>query len=378
VTGRHKLLTLGLAGAVGLGCGVRRSLAPDDGAAPRAPRARETPPPPDAVAPPPPDPAARPSCASELPPRVALASVEDDNVSFVMSDGSSRVVYHFPTVHAVEPSVTVVAAGRDVFATWTLFGPTEEQPCELKDGLLECPETDRLVRLDLDGHVLWEKALAGRASSASIGVDARGEVVRLLPPPSAARRAWSIVDEGDVVVRTNPVTGEAERIVLTLPAGMRPLGPSSVDQEGALARVLRDDAVGSAYLSHDGTSWTPLGRTLGEVETGDVQDVGGTYLVTARGTNSFFVPTQTWAAAPDGGAPELRGDSVQLLRPSTGLAALAAAHLFIGLTSDGLCAAYVETGGSGERFVIHDLARDVRTPVLGVHAGGVVAFALIE
>jgi hypothetical protein len=377
VTVRRKLLTLVLAGAVGLGCGVRKSLAPAVDAAP-VPPADAAPPPADA-APPPPDAVARPACASELPLRVALATVQDDNVLFVMSDGSSRAVYHFPTTHLVGPGVSVVAAGGNVFAMWMLWGPTQDQTCGQQNGLVECPETDWLVRLDLDGHVLWEKQLSGRASSASVGGDARRELAGILPPPSPSPGPiWSVVDDGDAVVRTNLVTGETERIVLALPAGMRPLGPYSLDHEGSFARVLRDDTVGSAYLSHDGMSWSPLGRTLGEVEQAGVQDVNGTYLVTAQGTNSFFSPTQTWTAAPDGGAPELRGDSVQLLRPSTGLTALALPHFYIGLTSDGLCAAYVETGPTSDRFVLHDLARDVRTPILGVHAGGVVAFTMIE
>jgi hypothetical protein len=225
--------------------------------------------------------------------------------------------------------------------------------------------------------VLWEKQVSGRESSAFIGRAARNELAAVLPPPPpTAEPTWSVVDDGsDAAVRTNLVTGETERIVFAFPAGMRPLGGYSVDHEGSFARVLRNDYLASAYLSHDGTSWNPLGKTLGDVEQASVQDVSGTYLVTVQGTNSFFTTTQKWSAAPDGGTPaELRGDSLQLLRPSTGLSALA--HALIGLTSDGLCAAYVEAAQG--RFVLHDLARDVRTPIVGAHAGGPVSFTMIE
>jgi hypothetical protein len=74
-------------------------------------------------------------------------------------------------------------------------------------------------------------------------------------------------------------------------------------------------------VSPDGSTWSPIGRTLGQVETASIEEVGGSYLVIAKGTNDFFVPTQQWADAPAGQAPELLGRSIQLVRPA-GIAAV--------------------------------------------------------
>jgi hypothetical protein len=58
-----------------------------------------------------------------------------------------------------------------------------------QNGLLACPEVDRVVLLDLAGHVVWQKTLAGQTPSSDIGVAARvGDCgyVLLHPPPATA------------------------------------------------------------------------------------------------------------------------------------------------------------------------------------------------
>jgi hypothetical protein len=382
-----RALALLLAGAVGLGCGVRKAL-PSDGAAEASAPETEVPAPDAGVELPladagaelgPSDAPKLRACASDGPSRVALVTGQDDKVIYVMSDGSSRVVYRFPTDHKVYPSTSVYpAAGGDIFAIWTLFGPTDQEQCEVIDGLGNCPEEDRLVRLDLAGHVLWEKQVSGRSSSASIGRAGRNELAAVLPPaPPAPGPTWQTAADGDAVVRTNLVTGESDRIVFTYPNGLRPLGPYSLDHEGSFARVLRDDTIASAYLSRDGTAWTPLGKTLTDVEEGNVRDVAGTYVISVQGTTSFFNPKQVWSPVPDGGTTgELRWDSVQVLRPSAGLASRAMPDLWIGMTSDGLCAAYIEQASG--KFVLHDLARDARKQIVGAHAGGNASLAMLD
>jgi hypothetical protein len=48
---------------------------------------------------------------------------------------------------------------------------------------------------------------------------------------------------------------------------MRPLGAAAVGNTGCFARVLRDDHAATTFVSNDGASWRPIGRTPGYVET---------------------------------------------------------------------------------------------------------------
>ena len=486
---RHWLAPVVLAIAVAPGCIQPRPLPFGAGSEP---------PPPDAATP---DAATgevggdggrapRPSpCASDLPPRVALVTVRGPEIVFVMSDGSIRSVYRFdpyPPASGTSFSANVVARDGNVVATATWWGAPDQ--CDLQAGLLNCPETNRSVLLDLDGRVRWEKQRTGRTSSASIGLtaqvgergwsvlsdafggvlvapdgtetelpaEARGrpfsgpavpaslfvaETAKTLfawwrpdrplaatePPieigygnaafdagdeldfvglaPDGARviaharpdstvilpdpvepgavdtssGSWRAIDDGATVVRFDLVTGQTDHLTWTFPAGMRPLGPTAVGHDGSFARVFRDDNVAAAFVSRDGASWSPIGRTLWKVETASVQELGGTYLVSAKGTSEFFVPTQQWADGPDGQTPELVGASVQVVRPADGVAAVIALAWYpIKVSRDGLCAAYWETAPSGARLVLHDLARDLRTPTLETRAAWPPALVFID
>src|SRR5262249_252648 len=152
------------------------------------------------------------------------------------------------------------------------------------------------------------------------------------------------------------------RFTWALPSGMRALSPYTVGHDGSFARVLRDDHAAAAYVSADGASWSPIGKTMGQGESATIQDYAGTFLVDAQGTNDFFVPTPQWPDAPGGQIPELLQSSVQLVRPATGVAAVINPRWYpVALSSDGQRAAYWEEAPSDTRLVIHDLVRDIRT-----------------
>ncbi|HMF39863.1 MAG TPA: hypothetical protein VKQ32_04160 [Polyangia bacterium] len=473
-----RLFIMALAGALGVGCLEARPL--PSGAAP-------APTPPTSS-----DPSLSP-CAPDLPARLALVAALGTDVMFVMSDGSSRSVYRFDSyapAGALSFSAGLAVRGDNVVATASWWGTADDQ-CHLQDGNYTCPETDRLVLLDREGRVLWEKMRSQRASSASIGIGARvgaagwvvlsdatgsvlvapdgtetklpAEVVASRPFPGPALPAvlstveagkrlfawwqpdrpvaatappialpdstdwfdagdqldfvgrapdgttvlvhsgpdgtavlpgqldlgtgapttwsgsWRAIDDGASVVRYDLVTGTTGRFVWALPAGMRALARAAIGHDGSFIQLLRDDNVAEAFVTDDGSTWTPVGRTLGKVETGSVQDVAGTYLVVAEGTDQFFVPTQQWPENPSGQTPELVGSSVQLVRPSTGVAAvIAPAWSPVVLSTDGVCAAYWEETASGTRLVMYDLAHDTRTAPLETHAASPPAFAFVE
>ncbi len=276
---------------------------------------------------------------------------------------------------AVPMSLFVAETAKTVFAWWR-----PDRPLAATEPAIEIG--DRIDAFDAGDELDF---VGVAPDGARVIAHARPDLTVVLPAhvePGAidtSSGSWRAIEDGPTVVRFDLVTGRTDRLTPTFPAGMRPLGPTAVGPDGTLARVFRDDNAASAFVSSDGASWSPIGRTLGKVETASIQSFGGTYLVSAKGTSDFFVPTQQWADAPDGQTPELVGTSVQVVRPPDGVAAaIALAWYPVKVSRDGLCAAYWETTPSGARLVIHDLARDVRTPTVATRAAWPPAFVFIE
>ena len=418
---------------------------------------------------------------SELPPHVALAAGLNGSVVFLMTDGSIHTVYRFaPNAPPDRGSFAVQVSryGGYLVAIGSLLAHPDE--CSIEGGIAICPESDIVVLLDIDGHLLWEKRLSGRIPYGRGGVNAivgeggtvvvwgalgatfvapdggeqpfpwfaplarpfagpavpvavftqasasnvfawwrPGQTAIPVEPPlsidspldlvdtgtelafvatavdgtrvivhaspdltaalpgsvdlgdSAARLragAWRAVNAGAEIVRFNLLTGETGRFTQALPIGLRSLG-TDINQAGAFIGVLRDDFSAGVFLSADAASgWTRIGQTLGQVETVNVLDFGGTYLIMAQGTKDFFVPEQQWQSAPTGQEPELLQRSNQIVRPADGVVTVIDPFWFpVNVTRDGRCAAYWQSLPSGLRLMVHDIVSGTRLPTLESH-----------
>jgi hypothetical protein len=83
------------------------------------------------------------------------------------------------------------------YATWWGSPDATVSPCELQNGLLACPEDDRVVLLDPAGRVLWEKRLSEQAPSSNIGVAAHvGDGGHVLLWVAATRETLLIAPDG--------------------------------------------------------------------------------------------------------------------------------------------------------------------------------------
>jgi hypothetical protein len=236
--------------------------------------------------------------------------------------------------------------GDDIFAVGTWWGTLDPAiPCELRAGALACPATELWVRIARDGQVLSEVTQNFFRSSVSVGNPS---------PPDAG-----MPDVSSAPVP--PLPPDPATFTWSFPPGLTLLS-RTIDSQGWFVAVLRDDHVAGVYRSPDAVSnWTRLGRRLGQVEEVQVGNTAGTYLIFARGTDSFFVPSQVWrddADAPGGGEPELLQDSVQLVRPESNVAEVLnyGYAVSVNLTDDGLCAVNWEPTPSGRQLTIHDLA----------------------
>jgi hypothetical protein len=113
-----------------------------------------------------------------------------------------------------------------------------------------------------------------------------------------------------------------------------------------------------------GPDWVLLGKTLGGIETVEVGEIGGTYVIDTQGTNDFFVPQQRWQPAPAGEEPALAGRTHQIVRPADGISVEANPPLWrISLSPDGLRALYWETAPGGYTLVMHDLISGTKRPL---------------
>jgi hypothetical protein len=177
--------------------------------------------------------------------------------------------------------------------------------------------------------------------------------------------AWQGDDHGGEVMRWNAVTGQLARLPWSLPAGMRLLGTPSFDADGSLIAVLRNDFMAGVHRSTAaGPDWVPIGATLGDVETVEVANAAGTYVVDTTGTNDWFVTEQTWQPAPAGMEPALRGRSHQIVRPVTGASLQATPDMWnIQLSPDGQRALYWEYAAPVRTLLIHDIATDSKRPI---------------
>ncbi len=110
----------------------------------------------------------------DSPVRLALAALVDDSVVFVMTDGSARTVHRFPALAANTVGLSYQAdidqhRGR-VVVSQSWWGERGQSPCTIDNGSFVCDASDRVVLLNGDGGVSWEKSFTRRASSADIGI----------------------------------------------------------------------------------------------------------------------------------------------------------------------------------------------------------------
>jgi hypothetical protein len=208
--------------------------------------------------------------------------------------------------------------------------------------------------------------------------------------PSSAG-AWRAYDLGSAMARFSVSTGESSQFSVSLPDGMTRFDPApappppwsetassfpasptpstGIDHDGAFLAVFRNDYLAQAFRSADAASWTPIGKTLGQVERVLVGEVAGTYLVDTRADS--FVPQQPWQTAPAGRGPELLKESHQIVRPADGVASVVQLGFNeqVHLSRDGLCAAYWDASST---LIVHDVARGstfpVRVPAATDHA----------
>ena len=285
---------------------------------------------------------------------------------FVAADGQEHPIdgirSAFPPLAG--PVVPVVSDGATVTTKragwWRPGQPIDHLPHEVEVILHVSPTEPRMV--------FGSRDAAGRR----VVVDARPAGFETRPWPSDggppvlsfASGDWQGTDYGAEVTRWNVLTGEMSRLTWALPAGMRRLGGPFFGADGALVVALRNDYTAGVYLSTAaGPDWVRLGKTLGEVETVEVTEVGGTYVIDTKGIHDFFVPQQQWQPAPAGEEPDLRGRSHQIVRPADGISVEANPPLWrISLSPDGLRALYWETAPGGYTLVMHDLTSRHETP----------------
>jgi hypothetical protein len=100
---------------------------------------------------------------------VALVVAVDDSIVFVMTNGSARTVHRFPAITAntagLSLRIGIDQRGGRVVVTNSWWGDLGGPPCGLSSGRLGCDESDRVVLLNVDGSVSWEKSFSHRTSS---------------------------------------------------------------------------------------------------------------------------------------------------------------------------------------------------------------------
>lgn len=238
--------------------------------------------------------------------------------------------------------------------------------------------------IDLIGHPLTQLFVASPAESRFVFesrdvagqrvlVDARPAGFDVRPWPAEVgdtiarfgAGAWQGDDRGDEVVRWNVLTGELTHLRWALPDGMRRLGHPWFDDDGSLIVALRNDYLAGVYRSPAaGPDWTPIGKTLGDVETVTVTSASGTYVIDTEGTNDRFVPEQTWQAAPAGQEPALRGATHQIVRPAVAAASeVTPAMWTVQLSPDGQRTVYWRRGSSGYSLVLRDVRSSGERPI---------------
>jgi len=279
--------------------------------------------------------------------RAVLAVSVDGVVVLVMSDGTTREVYRFTAARPAAGTsfwIRLQPIGEDIFAIGTWWGTFDPAiPCALVDGRLACPETDRWVRITRSGEVIGDITQRSIRSSANIG--------STMPPDADAGMPG-------LSAPVAPTPADPASVTWIFPPGLSPMS-RAIDSQGWFISVLRDDYAAWVYRSPDAMSdWTRLGASMGQVEEVQVSNIAGTYLVSARGTLSFFVPTQIWRDdAPPGREPDLLQNSVQLVRPETGVVDVIpyGDDISVNLSMDGLCAVNWEPTPTGRLLTIYDL-----------------------
>lgn len=288
-----------------------------------------------------------------------LAVAVDGGIVLVMSDGSTLAAYQFISVRPPAGTsfwIRLEPVGADILATATWWGDGDPTSCELRDGSLWCPETDRFVRISPDGEVISEITQHVITSSANIG--------------SAPARD---TDAGVPATPVAPALPDPAVGTWVFPAGLIPMS-RIIDSQSWFVAVLRDEYRAGVYRSPDAASnWTLLGKTLGQVEQVMVRNVAGTYVIDALGTGSVFVSKQVWQDAPVGQEPELLQNSHQLVRPATGVADVInyGNEIIVNISSDGLCAANWEPTPSGRQLTVYDLTTDGARRALVVEKVGI-------
>ncbi len=291
--------------------------------------------------------------------RTVLAVAVDGGIVLVMSDGSTLAAYQFTSARppaGTSFSIRLGRVGADILATATWWGDGDPTSCELRDGGLWCPETDRFVRISPGGEVISEITRHVIMSSANIGGAPAGDT-----------------DAGVPAMPVAPAPPDPAAFTWVFPAGLIPMS-RIIDSQSWFVAVLRDEYRAGIYRSPDAASdWTRLGKTLGQVEQVMVRNVAGTYVIDALGTGRVFVPTQVWQDAPVGQEPELLQNSHQLVRPATGVADVIdyGNEIAVNISSDGLCAANWEPTPSGRQLTVYDLTTNGARRVLVLEKVGI-------
>jgi hypothetical protein len=255
---------------------------------------------------------------------VALAQFGGDSL-VVMPDGTEHAL---PSVHPVAPplrdgTVAVRASAWSAgLSGWAHPGATEVVPLAFVPTSDPLSWRGQLVYIATDGT---EQSLVVESPT---GAD---ELVLPTLPQDGGAYLMSVRPEGWAMVacagyadpafiRVNLITGEAERLTISLPEGMREFNISSwpspmVDPEGAILLGLRDDFAGGLYRSFDGATWSRVGSTVSDVLAVEAENRAGTYLVLA--TNARY-SWEEWLEPPEGQGADLVGDSLFAVRPSAG------------------------------------------------------------
>jgi hypothetical protein len=153
-------------------------------------------------------------------------------------------------------------------------------------------------------------------------------------PPSPYAQGggrWVLISDSDpmseAVWRVDVTTGQADRHVLSLPDGFRPLSACSTaaraasvvsaSPDGRMIATLRTDDRAAAFASSDGAAWSPLGEPVTAIASFGVRFCGDTFALLASSTIPCYTPVPTWTAAT---VPALVPEATQVLRPSQGTA----------------------------------------------------------
>lgn len=190
----------------------------------------------------------------------------------------------------------------------------------------------------------------------------------------AVRGDWAVVSSypADRTWRVQLSTGIIEPITKAVRHGLRQFGfePSdrlyfTLDDQGGFLAPLTDGLTAGLYRSQDGAhDWVRLGRAAREI--GAISGYGqqGTYLIVGSAG-----PDVTWPPLPPDQEPVLQGPFTQVERPSIG-ASYGIPDAAVALSTDGLCAAYLDPNGGAPRLTVLNLETGQRSnPSPSVRAG---------